>query len=535
MRINLPFYYKIAIIYTTIALAYIYFSDYVLRSIVDNLDENTLLQTIKGSAFVLISGCLIFKLIKSDANKIDHYYKTLIAERKQSFDELKKSEENCWTVFNHNPIPMWIYDLETLKFLLVNDAACNKYGYSKDEFYAIGINDIRPESDRAMILDLIKSAAGTKHIAWQEPFRHRTKYGQEILVNIESSLIEFNNRLARVVTATDVTRKIENARLLVEANRRLQNASDIAGIGYWSKNAETGEIYWSDMMYTIFDLDKDAIELTPENINKYVEFDHGGPGCGIRESERMIHTRAGNVKWILERTTLIKEPNATCGFIEGVVMDITERKTTEREVSTSNERFKMVAAAAVEAIIDWNIENGQVFWGNGFKQLFGYEPDNRDTTLWIKHIHPQDKYRVLHSLATALNDTTQTNYFEEFRYIKADGEIAFVEHRGVFTRDANGAAIRAVAAMIDVTRLRVKMATIHVQNEQLREIAWMQSHVVRAPLANLMGITELIRIMNKDGCIPNDLIDNLEISARRLDMVVRDIVAKTETLESIDA
>ncbi len=541
-RLLLPFYIKVSIIYICFSLTYIYLSDVFLMRIANQVDVYSVFQSVKGSLFVLISGGLICQLTKKNNKKIELYYAALTEERKRSFDNLKRSEEKYWTVFNHNPLPMWIYDVDTLKFLLVNEAACKKYGYTTEEFYAMGINDIRPATYRNIILDYVNIAVTTKHKIWRRPFKHLTKSGKELVVHIESAEISFDNKIARLVTATDLTHNIQQENLLVEANRRLQNASDIAGLGYWSKDLITGKIYWSDNMFNIFDENKDTFDIDNKNsadVDLHVEEELVTvatqlPGdTKVKEIERCIRTRQGMEKWLLERVSLVKDANGTPTTVEGIVVDITERKLAERRVEISNDRFKMVAKAAIEAIIDWDIVTGDIFWGDGFKQLFGYENTTEDRTLWIRNIHPEDKYRVLLNLVRAMANTEQMIFIENFRYIKANGEVSFVEHRGVFTRNDHGKAIRAVGAMIDVTHLKSRLATIKRQNEQLREIAWVQSHVVRAPLANLLGLTDMAKSMYEEGKIPMEILNGMGESAQKLDMVIRDIVRKTEEIDKI--
>ncbi len=78
-------------------------------------------------------------------------------------EELKQSEKMYKYLFENNPLPMWIYDLETLDFLEVNEAAILKYGYSREQFLQMTLKDIRPEEDHEKLLANI--AATTETIA----------------------------------------------------------------------------------------------------------------------------------------------------------------------------------------------------------------------------------------------------------------------------------------------------------------------------------------------------------------------------------
>lgn len=98
-------------------------------------------------------------------------------------------------LFEKNPQPMWIYDLETLSFLAVNDAAICHYGYSREEFLSMTITDMRPQED-ALLASRVASAA---------LFRHRKKDGSIISVEITSYSVTFKGRRAKIVLSNDIT------------------------------------------------------------------------------------------------------------------------------------------------------------------------------------------------------------------------------------------------------------------------------------------------------------------------------------------
>ncbi len=102
--------------------------------------------------------------------------------------ELRESGKKYQRLFQSNPHPTWVYDIETLRFLVVNDAAVARYGFSREEFLAMTINDILPE----------KHHAGPQ----EGVARHRTKSGELIDVSLVSHGIEWEDRRARVVVAS---------------------------------------------------------------------------------------------------------------------------------------------------------------------------------------------------------------------------------------------------------------------------------------------------------------------------------------------
>jgi two-component system cell cycle sensor histidine kinase/response regulator CckA len=121
-------------------------------------------------------------------------------------------------LFAANPLPMWIYDLETLAFLEVNEAAVAKYGYGRDEFLGMRITDIRPAED---VPTLLADVARERPALQQSGrWRHRLRSGEPIDVEINSHTLTFADRRAALVVAQDVTARLHAERSLSESEAR---------------------------------------------------------------------------------------------------------------------------------------------------------------------------------------------------------------------------------------------------------------------------------------------------------------------------
>ena len=106
-------------------------------------------------------------------------------------------------LFKNNPLPMWIYDLQTLAFLEVNDAAVKKYGFSRKKFLTLTLKDIRPKEDvERLMKDVSKKRPPLQQ---SRNWRHKLKSGKIIDVEITSHTIKYNERKAALVTARDIT------------------------------------------------------------------------------------------------------------------------------------------------------------------------------------------------------------------------------------------------------------------------------------------------------------------------------------------
>jgi PAS domain S-box-containing protein len=126
-------------------------------------------------------------------------------ERKRAEEELLQSEQRYRLLFERNPQPMWVFDLETLFFLEVNDAAIQHYGYAREEFLAMTIKDIRPAED---IPNLLANVSGvTSQHEDAGIWKHRKKDGTIIDVEITAHELTFYGRHAQLVLAYDVTER----------------------------------------------------------------------------------------------------------------------------------------------------------------------------------------------------------------------------------------------------------------------------------------------------------------------------------------
>jgi PAS domain S-box-containing protein len=150
-----------------------------------------------------------------------------ITERKRSEEELRDSEDRYRKLFELNPHPVWVYDRATLGFLAVNRAAIQQYGYSQEEFLAMTIRDIRPQEDIPTLLNSVAAVRDgeQKSGVW----RHRTRDGRIIDVEITSYSFTFAEREADFVIAVDISdrKRIEEERRkftvsLETANRELE-------------------------------------------------------------------------------------------------------------------------------------------------------------------------------------------------------------------------------------------------------------------------------------------------------------------------
>lgn len=137
--------------------------------------------------------------------QLSRFNQELEEEVRRQTANLQASEDKYKTLFYKSPLPKWIYDEETMRFLEVNDTAIRDYGYSREEFLSMSIADIRPPEDVPRLVEDVESIRNKPGAYRNSQWRHTRKNGEVIDVEITAHDIEFEGRQARMVVVNDIT------------------------------------------------------------------------------------------------------------------------------------------------------------------------------------------------------------------------------------------------------------------------------------------------------------------------------------------
>jgi PAS domain S-box-containing protein len=200
---------------------------------------------------------------------------------------------------------------------------------------------------------------------------------------------------------------------------------------------------------------------------------------------------------------------------KNLLMVILENKLSVEAVKLSNQSYDMVAQATNDAIWDWDTDsNVTVRTGKGLKTLFGYDPAEAmlDNDFWYKRIHPEDIDGVVKKQSAVMNDPAEMYWEDEYRFMKQNGQYAFVYDKGFIIRDAAGKATRLIGATRDITerkenealllelnnRLKQRADELAASNVELERFAYIASHDMQEPLRMITSFLQLFKKKYED-------------------------------------
>lgn len=332
-------------------------------------------------------------------------------ERKRIARKLNESEEKYRHIFQYSPMPMWTFELDSLKFLDVNDATIKHYGFTRSEFLNMTLKDIRPVEDISFLEQEVEFFRKSKG-SYENIIKHRKKNGAVIAVNLFSTFVLYDGKDAALVLVNDVTDKF-NAQIA------LQN---------------------------------------------------------------------------------------------------------------SEQRFKALVQDGSDLIAILDLTGNYIYVSPTTNNILGISPNFFIGKNAFDFIHEADKERV--SNYFSMIGTIKRISLEPYRFQVGENDWRWIETTATDMTD-DPAVGGIVANSKDITERINYINAIKQQNVKLTEISWMQSHVVRAPLARIMGLVDIISNHSIEEAEKKELLNHLQASAFELDKVIRNIVEKTEEVKEI--
>jgi CheY-like chemotaxis protein len=177
-----------------------------------------------------------------------------------------------------------------------------------------------------------------------------------------------------------------------------------------------------------------------------------------------------------------------------------------------------------------DLQSGVNKWSNETFRIFGYKPSEVEPSFerFLGHIHQNEADKLSEELNFAIENLDE--YERKYRISTVDGQVKYLNSKLVVTRNGDNKAIRLNGFLLDITAETKHIKRIEEQNKRLREIAWIQSHGVRAPLARVIGLVNLLQNHRDSQTDVAEILGMIVQSIEELDLLVRAVVRKTEEL-----
>lgn len=299
-------------------------------------------------------------------------------DRKQAERALLKSEAQYRLLFENNPIPMWVFDRSTLRFLAVNQAATRQYGFSSDEFLNMTIADIRPEESVSALLSAHEqSVRGLRRAGeWQ----HRTREGTILDVEIVSHSLSFEGQDAELVAVYDITDRNRAEEAARKAEQNYQSIFENAVLGLFQAdlsgrplavNHALAEMHGFEspqqMLSEITDVGAQLF-VDPSELDRLSRSLEGGD---VRGAEADVYRRDGGQTRVRINLRASRDREGRPILIEGAVEDIGQQIRAEAALSLKTMLLEAQAETTIDGILAVDRDDRILLVNKQFGRQFG--------------------------------------------------------------------------------------------------------------------------------------------------------------------
>lgn len=304
-------------------------------------------------------GNVIYMLLNWSADTVDNQTDygqvrmvfTDITQIREAERALYESEERYRSLFETTPNPMYIFDVETMRIVMVNDAAVTRYGYTRDEFLAMTVAELRPADEAARLKQAMKEFSASPnnttgaHAAGL--WRHRCKDGSILIVEVFTHSLLLNDRPCVLSLPFDITAKLAAERALRDSEARYRELFENAVGGVYRATPEGRFISVNPAMARLYGFE------TPAEMLAWREREHGGAAYAdakeyqrfaelinrngkVENFETRIVDREGKTRWVSETSRVVRDEDGALLYYEGFVTDITDRRRLEGEMARAS-------------------------------------------------------------------------------------------------------------------------------------------------------------------------------------------------------
>jgi diguanylate cyclase (GGDEF)-like protein/PAS domain S-box-containing protein len=263
----------------------------------------------------------------------------LFIQRKEAEQALRSSEERYRDLFEASPLPIWVWDGETLDILAVNQAAIQHYGFTRDEFLRMNVRDLWESSDAARYEEHIRDRAELHNLQLQR--RHRTRDGRAIDVEVTARRFVLSGRTVWLTLVNDITDRKRAEAALRESEEQFKQLAGNIPQAFWITDVRHRDtIYISPAAAGMLgrplqELYRNARCLVqavhPEDRRRVHDARKFAMRGGYDETYRVVRPD-GTIRWVNDRAFPVQDESGNVYRIAGIAEDVTEKKFAEEQL-----------------------------------------------------------------------------------------------------------------------------------------------------------------------------------------------------------
>ena len=376
---------------------------------------------------------------------------------------MKRFDDEYRVLFQSNPQPMWVYETETLAFLAVNESAILNYGYSREEFMAMTILDIRSQEDIPRLKAILPTDSATPptNINQSGTCRHRKKDGSLMDKEVSSEPVLFEGKPARLVLLNDVTELKRSVAQLHLLETCISRVNDIVMVTESKPLDEPGPriVFVNEAFIRRTGYSREeALGRSPrflqgprtsrparDRVRRALEAKRP-----IRE-EMLNYTKSGEELWLEMEIAPVTDDTGRCTHFVAIERDVTDRKNTEKALSQSEARLNEAQRLSHIGSWEWNVSERRVSWSNELYCIFGLEPQEFPITAesFLRCIHPEEREAMRKKIEDMRRHARA--FREDYRIVRPDGTVRHVSAIGEVASDENARVTKLMGTVQDVT------------------------------------------------------------------------------------
>jgi two-component system cell cycle sensor histidine kinase/response regulator CckA len=385
--------------------------------------------------------------------------------------QVESSEGSFRLLFHHHPLPMWVYDLETLAFLEVNNTAVKNYGYTRKEFLTMSVKDIRPPEEITRLLTHLTKKRSA--VQYSGEWRHKLKNGRIIDVEITSHTIQYNGRHAALVVAMDITQRKQAENTLQKSESSLRAVLHSAADGILAVSNENEVLYTNERFVQMWRIPQEIMMSKNDSVLLQHVLDQlRDPQSFLRKVQELYKSEKDSFDTLYFKDGRVFE-RLSCPLMQETTMqgrvwsfrDITERKRAEEALQESETQYHRLIETMQDGVYRSSHEGKFLEVNPAMVKILGYGSKEELCAIDIKsqlYFTPEDRE------SAALDEKFQEMAI--FRLRKKDGSEIWVEDHGRHIVDDDGKVLFHEGVLRDVTeRLRAEEA-LRESEEKFRTI-----------------------------------------------------------------